>query len=562
VIRQAAVKWRHHHVFYRTALALSLMVVTQNAWASTSVPPPAATASATSQANAQVSFDLNEIRVEGATLLSAETIEQIVYPFLGPGKTKADVIAARDALAAAYHAAGYATVAVAIPPQHVGPDGVIKLNVNEIKIRRLKIVGARYFLPSDVRAGAPSLAPGVVPNMKKVTHDITALNQLPDRTVEPQLRPSLSGDAVDAELDVQDKFPLHGSVELNNRYNADTHALRLNASLNYGNLFQRGDTATLSYQVAPEDVADAEVTSASYLFHVPGSTLSLLMSYLHSNSNVTTLGTTNVAGRGTQAGFRLLVPLGSEAGFSQSLSVGWDYKKYYEIDTTSGQFTSAPITYYPLNATYAGSWQSKHSTTDLTAGVVLGLDQISSNDQIFYNKRYNAAGNFAVLKAGLTETYDFSNGMEYWSNLQTQESADPLVSSEQFGLGGGDSVRGYLESEALGDWGGYVQNELRSKSYAKYVRGPVTNLRVHIFLDAGYAGTRDPLPSQRSASGLSSAGAGVRVSLWDHLNGELQDAQTFNQGPVLPIAAGSPGTNPPGTRAGTNRVLFRLYGEF
>ena len=76
-------------------------------------------------------------------------------------------------------------------------------------------------------------------------------------------------DTVDVDLDVTDKFPLHGSLELNNRYNADTTSTRLAASLSYDNFFQRGDSGTLSYQVAPENVRDAEVTSASYLFHIP-----------------------------------------------------------------------------------------------------------------------------------------------------------------------------------------------------------------------------------------------------------------------------------------------------
>ena len=49
------------------------------------------------------------------------------------------------------------------------------------------------------------------------------------------------------------------------------------------------------------------------------------------------LGTTDVAGRGTTAGFRLLIPLGTTADDRQAVlrirfSVGWDYKKFYELD--------------------------------------------------------------------------------------------------------------------------------------------------------------------------------------------------------------------------------------
>ena len=64
------------------------------------------------------------------------------------------------------------------------------------------------------------------------------------------------------------------------------------------------------------------------------SRLSLLLSYLHSNSNVTALGTTDVAGRGTSAGFRLLIPLGSTTSFSHSLRARLGLQdSYYELDT-------------------------------------------------------------------------------------------------------------------------------------------------------------------------------------------------------------------------------------
>jgi hemolysin activation/secretion protein len=426
----------------------------------------------------------------------------------------------------------------------------VVVQVIERRVERLRVVGSRYFVPDAVRAGAPSLAPGTVPNLHRVAGDLVGLNQLPDRTVQPALRPGRAPDTVDVDLDVTDKFPLHGTLELNNRYNADTTPLRLNASLTYGNFFQRGDSATLTYQVAPESVADAEVTSASYLFHIPQSQMSLLLSYLHSNSNVTALGTTDVAGRGTSAGFRLLVPLGSTASFSHSISVGWDYKKYYELDTfvSTKQLTAAPVTYYPLSANYAASWTGARSSTDLTIGLEFGLAGLGSGRDAFYNKAYDAPPGFGVLRAGIAREQDLPHDVQLWAQANGQLTNDPLVSSEQIGGGGADSIRGYLEAETLGDYGATLQTELRSPSLAKYIGGPLKKWRFHLFSDTGVVNLARPLVQQRSSYGLSSAGIGTRVNLWGYLDASLQDAQALNNGPD--------------TRAGTNRVLFRLSGEF
>ncbi len=512
-------------------------------------------------------------------MLPQEQVEETIYPYLGPGKTAADIEAARAALQNAYKTAGFITVSVDRARWVDKANGVIGLRVVERRIERLRVTHARYFVPDAVRDGAPSLAPGKVPNMHQVSADLVGLNMLPDRTVQPNLKPGREPDTVDVDLDVSDKFPLHGSLELNNRYNADTSHLRLNASLTYDNFFQRGDSGTINYSVAPEDVRDAEIESASYLFHIPDSRLSLLMTYLHSNSNVVALGTTDVAGRGTTGGFRLLIPLGTTAdsaggSFTQSFSVGWDYKRFYELDTfnfgctgksvvklaASGSLagcatpgaapsaTSAPVTYYPLNAAYAANWTGPHSTTDVNISVELNVDHLGSTATTFDNKRYLASPGFSLLRTTITREQDLPHDVQLWGSLSGQLSNDALISSEQFALGGADSIRGYLEAETLGDYGVTLQTELRSPDIHKYVGGPVRSWRFHIFGDTGLVDTLDDLPASHSTYGLSSAGVGTRVNLWGYLNGALQDAQTLNRGPD--------------TKAGTNRVLFRVFGEF
>jgi hemolysin activation/secretion protein len=562
----------------------------------TTAPPATAPQHATA-----ATFDVNEIRVDGSTVLPQEQVEETIYPYLGPGKTAADIEAARAALQNAYKTAGFITVSVDRARWVDKANGVIGLKVVERRVERLRVTHARYFVPDAVRDGAPSLAPGKVPNMRQVSADLVGLNQLPDRTVQPNLKPGREPDTVDVDLDVSDKFPLHGTLELNNRYNADTSHLRLNASLTYDNFFQRGDSGTINYSVAPEDVRDAEIESASYLFHIPDSRLSLLMTYLHSNSNVVALGTTDVAGRGTTGGFRLLIPLGTTAdsaggSFTQSFSVGWDYKRFYELDTfnfgctagakaaatsksastkaaasgvtstniepgtdtklptgcaTAGatpSSTAAPITYYPLNAAYAANWTGPHSTTDVNISVELNVDHLGSTATQFDNKRYLASPGFSLLRATITREQDLPHDVQLWGSLSGQLSNDALISSEQFALGGADSIRGYLEAETLGDYGVTLQTELRSPDIHRYIGGPVNSWRFHIFGDTGLVDTLDDLPASHSTYGLSSAGVGTRVNLWGYLNGALQDAQTLNRGPD--------------TKPGTNRVLFRVFGEF
>src|SRR5262245_42414456 len=64
--------------------------------------------------------------VEGNTLLPQTRIEDAIYPFLGPDRTREDIESARRALETAYRDAGYQTVVVALPPQSV-TAGIVRI---------------------------------------------------------------------------------------------------------------------------------------------------------------------------------------------------------------------------------------------------------------------------------------------------------------------------------------------------------------------------------------------------------------------------------------------------
>jgi hemolysin activation/secretion protein len=71
-------------------------------------------------------FNIREFRVRGAKSLKRLPVEEVVYPYLGPGRTEADVEGARLALEKLYQSHGYQAVSVEIPPQNA-LSGVVVL---------------------------------------------------------------------------------------------------------------------------------------------------------------------------------------------------------------------------------------------------------------------------------------------------------------------------------------------------------------------------------------------------------------------------------------------------
>ncbi len=495
------------------------------------------------------SLFIKQYRVLGAHRLTKAEIEEAVYPFLGPARGPEDVEQARAALEKAYQSKGFQTVSVQVPPQQ-GARGVIVLKVVESTVGRLRVHGSRYYLLSKIKQNTPSLAEGSVPNFNEVTRDVVSLNRWPDRRVTPSLKAGVVPGTVDVDLTVTDTFPLHGGLELNNRYSADTTSLRLNASLSYNNLWQLGHSIGGSLQISPEDISEVKVYSGYYVvrFDDP-SWLTLLVQGIKQESNVSTLGTIDVAGRGEIIGARAIITFPQLNDFYHSLTLGVDYKHFLQNLVISGEMLETPVTYYPLSANYSATWAQKGAITNANFGLTFNVGEVGSDTVEFDFNRYKAGPNFIYIRSDLSHQRDLPAGWQAFGKIQGQVSDQALVSSEQFAGGGLSTVRGYLEAETLGDNGFIGMIELRGPSLLPSPGDDAADeWRFYAFADGGYLGLIDPLPEQDSTFALASIGAGTRIRFRNHFNGSLDAALPF----ISQIQ----------TAALDLRLTFRLWADF
>ncbi|EIP96899.1 hemolysin activation/secretion protein [Opitutaceae bacterium TAV1] len=492
-------------------------------------------------------LDVFEYRIEGARHLSQLEVETATYPFLGPARTPEDVEAARAALEKMYQDKGYQTVAVLLPQQQVR-DGVVRLQVVEGRVGRLRVHGSRYFDLERIRERAPSVAEGTVPDFNAVTHDIVALNQSSDRRVTPVLRAGVVPGTVDIDLNVEDTFPLHGSLELNNRHSADTKPLRLSGSASYGNLWQLEHTVGLSFQVAPERLDDAKVFSAYYLAPVPNSPVKLLLQGVKQDSDVSTLGSFDVAGRGEIVGLQAIVALGGSERFTHNLTFGIDYKHFDQSLAVGDDPDSiqSPVTYYPLSASYSLTLFRPQAITQFNVSLNFNLRGPGSSPEEFNDRRAGADGSFIYIRGDVSQTRELGGGWQVFGQLQGQLASQPLVSGEQFSAGGIGTVRGYLESETLGDNAIAASIELRAPSVT--LGGFLDEWRFYLFADWAGLTLNDPLVDEDSRFMPASVGAGMHLKFRKHFNGSLDlGVPLFSEGR---------------TEHYDPRLTFRLWAEF
>ena len=462
-------------------------------------------------------FNVFEIKVNGNSVLPIGKIEEAVYPFLGEAKTIADVEKARTALEKTYQDAGYLTVSVSIPQQEVDA-GVVQLTVLEGSVDKLRIKDSQYSSLSEIKSRVAEFNEGKVPHFPTAQQQLGTVNRGQNRQVTPILRAGSSPGKVDVDLKVQDKLPLHGNLELNNRYPTSTTKTRLNGGLRYENLWQKDHSLGISFQVTPEDIDETRVISATYLIPRLNGDYFALYGVI-SKSDIGVVGDINVIGNGTILGARYIKPLPLLDNFYHSLTFGVDYKDFDEnVNLLGSDGFQTPIAYTSFLIGYDGTYRGSESQTQFNLGFNFSTLGFGNDEGDFRRKRSFAEPNYSYLRADIRHTQKLPLDWALQAKLAGQATNDPLVSAEQFTIGGAESVRGYLESQALGDYGIFGSLELRSPPLNKYIQNNafkdvIKDFFAFTFMDAGQVNTLKPLPDQDDRADLLSVGVGLKLRL-------------------------------------------------
>lgn len=480
-------------------------------WAAVT-PPPSSSAQ---------TFNVYEFLVLGSHVLGQAKVESAVYPYLGPDKTIKNVEQARAALVAAYREAGYGTVLVDIPQQSVD-RGVVRLQVTEGSIDKVRISGARYYSEGRILSELPALKPGTVPRFPALQAQLARLgSEAPDRHVTPLLVPGSRPGTVSVDLKVKDRIPVHGSLQVDNRYTSDTAHTRLTGTVSYDDLFQDYQTLSLQYQTAPADSSQVKLWVLSYQGLLPTPDWSWSAYAIRSDSDVAAIGTLAVIGNGKIIGGRLTRSLLSAPGRIANFTLGVDYKDFGQNIVQSAALSSTPIHYILWSAQLSGARVGHDLGLSGALGVNFGLRGLGSNDAEFEYKRYEATASYAYLHGNGNVDWRLWHGFGLAGKLSFQYSEQPLVNNEQFSLGGMDSVRGYLEAEELVDSGVAGSLELHSPQWAL---GP-SRLDGYVFYDRGIGMVQDPLTSEITAglvrADLESYGIGFHETLTPGFNADL-----------------------------------------
>ena len=256
-------------------------------------------------------------------------------------------------------------------------------------------------------------------------------------------------------------------------------------------------------------------------------------------------------------GARVILPLQEWQGFQSSFSAGFDFKSYQlqtllTHSTTVSFLSNIPPTnitvsiptyaanwavYAPLTAGWSGSRVDALGSSSFGLNGSLYLAMLSSSDARIQALAGSteAGGNYATLNFNLGREQKLPWNWTLLARADGQWSSKPLISNEQFALGGVSSVRGYYEGDEQGDSGWSASLEARTPFFKTQVATlddfVPTWLRGSVFVDYGQRYLLDPSPGVSRVRSLMGSGFGLSANINNHFEARINVAWSVFDSP-------------------------------
>jgi hemolysin activation/secretion protein len=174
------------------------------------------------------------------------------------------------------------------------------------------------------------------------------------------------------------------------------------------------------------------------------------------------------------------------------------------------------ITVHPVSVGYAGLKRMTASEWAFNGSISANIPGGNDGQQVDFDRtRPGATANYVILRAGTSFSHAFRNEWQARVALTGQYTENSLIPGEQFGIGGVNTVRGYLPREAANDRGYAAQLELYTPNWAdKAGLSDKWRSRLVGFYDFGAVSRNNVVISEQALAGkyLASTGIGLRLS--------------------------------------------------
>jgi hemolysin activation/secretion protein len=452
---------------------------------------------------------VQKIEVIGSTVFDPEQINPIVQPYEGRSLSVEQLREVADAITQLYLERGYITSRAILVDQEI-VNGIVQIRVIEGSLSEIQIQGTRRVNPDYVRSRV-QLGAGTPLNTAKLEDQLRLLRADPlFENVEASLRATgRTGQSI-LIVRVIEADPFEGSVGIDNYSPPSVGSERLGLNLLYRNLTGYGDQVATSFYHTTRSGAD----NFEFVYQLPvnpmNGTVQLRTSLTWNKiveSEVQLPDLFNIEGDSQlyEASFRQPLVRSPREEFALSLGFTWQKNQ-----TTIGDLG------FPSPGADADG-------VTKTSVIKFGQDYVRRDVRGAWSLRSLFSVGIGVLDATVNPAPEPDGRFVSWLGqvqrvqilnennflivgADIQLTPDSLLPSQQFVVGGGQSLRGYRQNIRAGDNG--VRFSIEDRITLERNEAGAAIFQLAPFFDAGYVwnDSSNPinqfLPSQRFLAGL------------------------------------------------------------
>jgi len=447
----------------------------------------------------ETQFFVSEIEVRGSTILSEADIAELVGSYENRQVTLSDLREAADQITQEYLNRDYITSRAILPDQTIAEDGIVIIQVIEGSLQQIDIEGTNRVNDSYVRSRI-ELGAGQPLNTSSLEDQLRLLRADPlFESVEASLRAGDNRGQSILIVRVTEAPPFRANISLDNYSPASVGSERLGANLRYRNLTGIGDDIFASYTFTDENGSDSYDLSYRVPVNPMNGTLQLRFAPNRNEIIQDPFDEFGIRGETDLYEVNFRQPLMRSPRREFALSLGFAHQD-------SQTFTDEGPTPFGIGPDEDGISRTSvlRFGQDYVARDVRGAwafrSQFNVGTQLFDATENDGGdipdGQFFSWLAQAQRVQRLGEDHLLIVQFDAQLTPDPLLPSQQFVIGGGQSLRGYRQNARSGDNG--YRFSVEDRITLDRDAAGIPRLQVAPFIDLGGAWNVQDNPNPES----------------------------------------------------------------
>lgn len=471
-----------------------------------------------------ITFVLQNLMIDGVGAYTAEDLAPVYRDMLGTKVSLADVYALANKLTTKYRNEGYILTQVIVPPQTI-ENGTVKLRAVEGFVNRITVQGVESESEKKrILEYAGNLKEDGILDAKQLEKYLLLINDLPGVTARSILSPSKTVVGASDLTIVVERDRYEGEVGFDNHGSRYLGPYQASFSNSLNSVFRHNELITTQVVISGDKHEADELAFGAVSYELPisryGTLLQMLASYTATEPG-DDLDQFDVKGHSQYARVGVTHP------FVRSRTMNLFGRAQFDLrDVESKNDLEATNREDRIRSIRLGGTLQFMDTmfgvginaVDFEYSQGVGFLGASNHGQANLT-RAKGDPNYKKAKIQVQRLQRLTSTLNLLAAGAAQLSANPLLSSEEFGVGGTDIGRGYDSSEIVGDDG--IAGKLELQWNKPYEIQYISDYQLFTYLDSGTVWNKDATTSAGKRQSIASAGIGFTADITEQTEAGL-----------------------------------------